>query len=256
MKKRLLIAVLALTMTAGCGTLIPKRVELGQDKVERMPVASSAELEKQRRAAAMAEEQAKKTLDAALGVDAPVSVTQPAQATVDLTDALAKSVGPPKNPIRPTDSTHAVANELRSAVAKLTIRLDEFRADNDKNIGKKIEGTGWLQVPYFIWLGGFLVVGFVGFILLGVAWSFVKMYAMSNPPVQLGVNAVQLGSNFLKKAVGEIAKGGERFKQAVEREVEDPALQARIKNLFRVEHERAQSSEVQELVKQITPKGL
>jgi hypothetical protein len=221
-----------------------------------MPVASSAELEKQRRAAAMAEEQAKKTLDAALGVDAPVSVTQPAQATVDLTDALAKSVGPPKNPIRPTDSTHAVANELRSAVAKLTIRMDEFRADNDKNIGKKIEGTGWLQVPYFIWLGGFLVVGFVGFILLGVAWSFVKMYAMSNPPVQLGVNAVQLGSNFLKKAVGEIAKGGERFKQAVEREVEDPALQARIKNLFRVEHERAQSSEVQELVKQITPKGL
>jgi len=251
--KKLLTILLALTLT-GCGTLIPKRVELGQDKVEKVPVASATELEKQRRAAAMAEEQAQKTLDAAIGVDAPVCVTQPAAATVDLTDALAKSVGPPKNPIQPNEDPHKVANDLRSAVAKLNARLDEFKADNDKNAGKKIEGTGWLQVPYFIWLGGFLLVAFVGFILLGVAWTFVKMYAMSNPPVQLGVNAVQLGANFLKKAVGEITKGGEKFKQAVEREVKDPALQARIKDLFRVEHERAQSSDVQELVQAITLK--
>jgi len=244
---------MVLTLT-GCGTLIPKRVELGQDKVERVPVASAAELEKQRRAAAMAEEQAQKTLGAALGIDAPVCVLEPAKATVDLTDAIAKSVGPPKSPIKPNEDPHAVANDLRSAVAKLNARLDEFKSDNDKNAGKKIEGTGWLQVPYFIWLGGFLVVGFVGLIVLGVAWSFVKMYAMSNPPVQLGVNAVQMGANFLKKAVGEIAKGGEKFKRAVEREVQDPALQAKIKELFRVEHERAQSSEVQELVKAITPK--
>jgi hypothetical protein len=252
MRKALAI-LLALALT-GCGTLIPKRVELGQDKVEKVPVASATELEKQRRAAAMAEEQANKTLEAAIGVDAPVCVTEPAKATVDLTDAVAKSVGPPKNPIQPNEDPHKVANDLRSAIAKLNARLDDFKADNDKNAGKKIEGTGWLQVPYFIWLGGFLLVAFVGLVLFGVAWSFVKMYAMSNPPVQLGVNAVQMGANFLKKAVGEITKGGERFKQAVEREVQDPALQARIKELFRVEHERAQSSEVQELVKAITPK--
>jgi hypothetical protein len=251
--KKLLTLLLALTLT-GCGTLIPKRVELGQDKVERVPVASATELEKQRRAAAMAEEQAQKTLDAAIGVDAPVCVTEPARATADLTDAVAKSVGPPKTPIQPNEDPHKVANDLRSAVAKLNARLDDFKADNDKNAGKKIEDTGWLKVPYFLWLGGFLVVGFVGLIVLGVAWSFVKMYAMSNPPVQLGVNAVQMGANFLKKAVGEIAKGGEKFKAAVEREVQDPALQAKIKDLFRVEHERAQSSEVQELVKAITPK--
>lgn len=253
MKKALISAGLALLMT-GCGTLIPKRVELGQDKVERVPVAKPSELEKQRRAAAMAEEQAQKTLDAAIGVDAPVCVTVPAAAVVDLTDAVSKSVGPPKEPIKPNEDPHKVANDLRSAVAKLNARLDEFKADNDKNAGKSIEGTGWLQVPYFVWLGGFLVFGFIGLIVLGVLWTILKMYAMSNPPVQLGVNAVQMGANFLKKAVGEITKGGEKFKERLEKEVTDPALVAKVKEIFRIEHERAQSSDVQALIQQITPK--
>lgn len=252
--KKLLIVLLALTLT-GCGTLIPKRVELGQDKVKVVPEAKPAEVEKQRRAAAMAEEQARRTLDAAIGVDAPVCVTEPAKATVDLTDAVAKSVGPPKEPIAPNEDAHKVANDLRSAVAKLNERLLEFKQDNNVNAGKKIEGTGWLQVPYFVWLGGFLIFAFVGVIILGVLWTFLKMYAMSNPPVQLGVNAVQMGANFLKKAVGEVTKGGERFKERLGEVVTDPNLQAKIKEVFRVEHERAQSGDVQELVKQITKKA-
>jgi hypothetical protein len=242
-----------LAVLPGCG-LIPKRVELFQDKVRTVPEMKQSDKEIQRQVAQRAEEKARETYDASVATGSDASVVLPAAETVLLTDAVSESVGPPVHPASKNDTSAELIAELRTSIANLTRRMDDFKQDNNENAGKKIEGTGLLQIPYFVWLGGFLVFAFVGFIVLTVLWSFVKMAAVANPPVQLGVSAAQLSANFLKRSLAEVLKGGEEFKSRVVQAVDDPALQARIRELFREEHMKAQSGDVQDLVKQLTRK--
>ena len=91
-----------------------------------------------------------------------------------------------------------------------------------------------------------------GFIILGVAWAALKVFAISNPPLALGLNAVQLGARGATSLAGQLLKGGEKFKARLATEVSDPALQAKIQQIFRDEHEKAQSPEAQILVKHLT----
>jgi hypothetical protein len=253
--KTLLVLGLSFTLV-GCSSLIPKRVEFFQDKVEAVPEMKASEKETQRRAAQRAEEKSRETLSAALGTQADSSVVRPAAETVLLTDAVAESVGPPLRPASDSQSSEALAQELRSQIAALNKRLDAYREDAEKNLGKKIEGSGLFSVPYFVWLGGFLVLAFFGFILLAVLWSFVKLYALSNPPVQLGVSAVQTSANFLKRALSEVAEGGEAFKESILSEVNDPELQKAIKELFKTNHLNKQSRDTQELIRAMTRKEI
>jgi hypothetical protein len=248
--KNFFLALLLVGLT-GCGTLIPKRVEFGQDKVKAVPTQTDREKETQRRAAALAAQKARETREAALTNNAPPAVTVPARDTEALTEAVSESLGPPKHD--PSgDDPQALAAELRVAIAKLNARLDSFRDKNDENIGKKIEGTGFLQIPYFVWLLMVVVVGFVGLILLGIGWSFLKMFAMSNPPVALGVNAVAMGGKLTARAVSQLIKGGEAFKDALGGVVSDPALLERVKELFRTSHKAAQDEHLQDAVKELT----
>lgn len=244
-----LLGLSALLLT-GCGTLFPKPVEFGQDKVQRFPVLKDSERETQRQAAHRAKEEAARTLQAALNEGSSPLVIEPAVATTRLTDSVSLSLGPPKS--IPNDTSEILARKLELAIAKLNYRIDEFRLDNDQNAGKKIEGTGWLSVPYFVWLGGFLLVGFLGLIVIGVAWTALKAFAMTNPPLALGVNAVQLGARGATALAGQLLKGGEKFKERVVQEIEDPALVERIKEIFRDEHEKAQSPENHQIVKHLT----
>lgn len=249
--KKLFTILLVCAMT-GCGTLIPKRVEFFQDKVHQFPEQSASEREIQRQAAQRAEEKAREMLSEAYKELASPKVTEPGEEVVDLTGAVASSLGPPRHPsTKPSDE---LADSLRSAVAKLNTRIDEFRKENNENTGKKIEGTGLFSVPYFLWIAIVGVLFFVGLLIAGVLWTFFKMFAASNPPVQLGLGAVQLGAGFLKRAVGEVAKGGEAFKDALMKKVSDPKLQEELKELFRIEHERSQSADTQALLKEITKK--
>jgi hypothetical protein len=250
MKQFLAIGLAALL--AGCGTLIPKRVEFFQDKVKTFPEQKAKETETQREAAKMASEKATETLVAAVSAGASTKVTEPAKDTMILTESVSRSLGPPQSPS--VDPAAVLALKLDAAVAKLNTRIDDFKKDSNENAGKKIEGTGLFSVPYFIWIGMVLVFVFIGFILLAVLWSFIKMYALSNPPLQLGMNAVKAGSGFLKKALVEVTKGGEEFKDRVLAEVKDPEIQAQIKKMFKIEHERAQSSDTKAFVKQLTSK--
>jgi hypothetical protein len=254
-KQFLTVILLAGALGAGCSTLIPKKVELFQDKVATVPEPKPRELEVQRQAAQRAHEKAREALDAAFDTQAAPQVVVPVQEVEKLTEAVSVSLGPPLKPA-PTNVPSAVlATELRTAVAKLNQRMDDFKADNNENAGKKIEGTGLFQVPYFVWLGGFLLFAFIGVIVLGVLWSFVKMFAMTNPPTQLGVSAVQLGTGFVKRALSEVAKGGEEFKKRLSKTVSDPALQGQIKDLFREEQLKAQSRDTQDLLGKMTEKG-
>ena len=245
-----IIALVSVLFTSGCSTIFPKRVEFGQDKVEKFPVKKTAEQEVQRQAAQRAKEEAAKTLEAAIEEETSPAVVEPAKATARLTDSVSDSLGPPLHPSAVTSAE--LARALDAAMAKLNKRIDGFKKDNDENIGKKIEGTGWLSVPYFIWVGILAALGFVGFIVLGVAWAALKVFAISNPPLALGLNAVQLGARGATSLAGQLLKGGEKFKARLATEVSDPALQAKIQQIFRDEHEKAQSPEAQILVKHLT----
>lgn len=246
--------IAALAVFAGCGTLIPKKVELFQDKVAEFPESKPKEAEVQRQAAFRAHEKAREALDAAFDTQASPSVIVPVQEVENLTGAVSESLGPPVKPAPATVSSDALATELRTAIAKLNQRLDDFKQENNANAGKKIEGTGLFQVPYFVWLGGALLLGFIGVIVLGVLWTFLKMFAMTNPPAQLGVQAVQLGTGFVKRALSEVAAGGEQFKNKLTQAVTDPQLQIKIQELFRDEHMKAQSRDTQLLLQAMTEK--
>jgi hypothetical protein len=249
--KNFLLALMLAGLTAGCGTLIPKRVEFGQDKVRVMPEPTDREKEILRRAAALAAEKARETREAAVTNDSPPAVTVPAHAAEVLTEAVSESLGPPKHDPAGEDP-QKLAADLRAALAKLNARLESFRGKNDENVGKKIEGTGFLQIPYFVWLLMVVAVGFVGLILLGIGWSFLKMFAMSNPPVALGVGAVQMGGKLTARAVSQLIKGGEEFKKALGGVVSDPKTLKKVRELFTGSHRAAQDEQLQGVVKELT----
>lgn len=228
----------------GCRMLLPKQVELGQDKVEPFPVAKAREVEVQRQAAQRAAEKAEETLRAALIEQSSPAVVQPAKETSVLTDSVSRSLGPPNSPSLAT--SEALARKLDHAVAKLNERIDDFRKDNDKNVGKKIEDTGIIKVGYFsMWLAIIAV--------LVLIWLGVKIYGIFNPIVGVGTNVVgRVSSSVVHRALGEVAEGGEKFKDFLKRSEVSEEVKARVMQIFQEAHERAQSRDVQTLVKRMT----
>ena len=140
---------------------------------------------------------------------------------------------------------------MEATLAKLNSRIDDFREDNDRDVGKKIEGTGFLQVPYFVWLLIVAAVGFVGIIILGVLWTALKAYGMSNPPVALGLQAVELGGKATAKLASQLVKGGESFKDRIEKTITDSKVKEQVLGLFSSAHKEAQSPENQAVIKEL-----
>lgn len=254
MKKFLSLVVLTTFLLAGCSSLIPKRVELGQDTVEKVPVAKSSERETQRQAAQRAALRAHDTLRAAILEDSSPAVVSPAAETTVIAGAVSRSLGPPMNPS--TDSTEVLARKLDSAIAALNKRLDSFREDNDKNSGKKIEGTGFLQIPYIVWLGGAFVLFIIILVAVGIGWTLLKMYALSNPPVALGLKAVQTGGALAAKAVGQLVGGGEKFKGWLKTELPNVSdeVKRQVEELFISAHKESSDETVRDVVKELVRK--
>lgn len=247
MKK--LFCLLLLVSLTGC-SLVPKRVELFQDKVQKVPEYRSSERETQRQTAALAAKRADETLVAAVANDSPVAVVAPAADAAVLTKSVSTSLGPPSSPW--TGEALALATKLDHSVAALNKRLDEFKEDNNDNAGKKIEGTGLFQVPYFVWLGGAAVICFVGFLLLSVLWGAVKVFALTNPPVALGLNAARLATSTVSKGLSQLIQGGENFKEAVTSKFGSSEVAEQVLELFRHEHEKAQDVDVRTAVEHLT----
>lgn len=224
-------------------------MEFFQDKVEKVPTAKRAEKETQRQAAQRAAEKADETLNAALLEDASPAVVEPAKETEKLTDAVSRSLGPPISPAKET--SEALAEKLDKAVAKLNQRLDEFREESDKNAGKKIEGTGLVKVPYFLWLG---IVGAVIFVIYIVLKTFVNVAAAGSPPVALGLTAVRAGGKVASAAVGQLVAGGVKFKNWLKTETPELSDEARkkIEDLFNSAHKESQDTAVREVVDKLT----
>lgn len=242
MKRALVIIALVSSLFTGCSSLFPKKVEFFQDKVERFPVAKGSEREIQRQAAQQAAEKAEQTLNAALTEGSTPAVVEPAKDTAKLTDSVSRSLGPPVSPS--TDPSAVLSRKLDHAIAKLNQRLDDFKADNDKNVGHKIEDTGLLKVPYFAWLG---IVGAAIFVVYLVLKTVVNVAAAGNPAVSLGLNAVQLGGRGAAALAKEVIKGGEVFRKRLAEEM--PEVQAKVEQLFVDSQRQAQSPSNQDAVK-------
>lgn len=239
-----LFVAVALVFTSGCSVLLPKKVEFFQDKVATFPEAKLSEKETQRQAAAMAAVKAEQVLLAAVSNHVPESVVSPAKDVAVLTEAVALSVGPPAKPWGGTATN--LAAKLDSSVASLNRRVDSFKADNNSNAGKKIEGTGVFQVGYFsmlaVLLGG-----------LALLWVGLKLYGLVNPVVGLGTNVVgRVASTALNKAVAEVTEGGEWFKEYLAESDLDDQIKSKVKELFSRAHVEAQSRDTQALVERLT----
>lgn len=241
--KKLFTALLAMALLTGCSTLVPKRVEIGQDKVAPFPRPNSSEEEVKRQAAARAAEKAREAEKVAQGTPAET----PAHDAAVISEALGRNVGPPKNPFDGTPND--LVKALDKQTAKYDSRLREFAHDNDVNQGKKIEGTGWLSVPYFIWIGGFALIVAAGYAALKLA---LGLAGAANPGVSLGLNAVGMGGRLLSKAFSQVVRGGQLFKKSLDDELDDPELKQKVLDLFAKAQDHAQDEPVRDAVKKLT----
>jgi hypothetical protein len=249
MKKSLLLSVLSLSLVlSGCGTLLPKPVELFQKKVQKMPEATDTQRELQREAAKLAKDKASQVVDAALSEGSSTNIVAPARDAEKLTDAVSTSLGPPLKPAKVP--APVLADKLNSAVAKLDVKVEKFAAVNDSEAGKKIEGTGLMQIPYFLWIGCIALVGFIAYHLIkGLAGVSA---AAGQPEGIAALGVLNVASSVAAKGFAQMVKGGENFKNWVTKEVTDPALQSKILGAFRTYHTGAQDQDVQATIKQLT----
>lgn len=241
MKNLLLLTTLAFSLV-GC-SLIPKKVEFFQDKVHKFPQPTAKQEEFQRQAAALAKQRAAQVVDEALKENASPYVLAPARDTEKLTDAVSTSLGPP---INASTDVASVANGLNHAVAKHNNSVEAFAEKNDKDAGKKIEGTGLLQIPYFVYLGGIIALVFIGRLILK---DILAVAAAANPGAAVAVGGLNIAGSVASKALKQIVMGGKDFLTWVENEVKDPALKAQITGAFIANHQTAQDEDVQTLVK-------
>jgi hypothetical protein len=238
----------ALSLT-GCGTLIPKRVELFQDKVKEFPEHAEYAKELQRQLVQRLQARSTQTVQAALLSNAGPNVLVPAKEVQELARAEAAFVGPPEKRASETTSSGLLARKLETSVARFNQDIEDFRVNNNENAGKKIEGTGLIRVPYLLWIGGIaallFVAYFVGKIMLSIA-------AVAHPGAALGLNVVNAASGVVTKGFSQLVKGGENFKDWIADEIQDVGLRQKILDAFRVKHEQAQDDEVQNTVRAIT----
>lgn len=244
----LLVAVLSLVLS-GCGSLMPKKVEFFQDKVKTFPEQSPELVELERQALYRAHDKTVQVLAAAAKEQSSTNVVAPAKEAAKLTEAVAVTMGPPAKPAGPSVTSEKLAQKLESAVAEYNKEVQEFRLDNNVNAGKKIEGTGLIQISYFAWAGGVIAVIAVLFLLLKL---FLSVASVANPAAAVGLNMVSAAGSVVSKGFSQLVKGGEKFKERIEKEISDPALKQKILDTFRAEHMGAQDQEVQNVVQTIT----
>lgn len=244
MAKLLFTALVVLFLSVGCG-IMPKRVELGQEKVRRFPVHKASQTEAERQAVALAGQKAREAEKLALDDSSDAAV--PAGESAELSEAVGRSLGPPLSPW--SGETKALALRLDTLTAKYNRLLLDFQRENDQNAGKRIEGTGFLQVPYFLWVGGIFAVGWILWMLLK---AFVTVAGAANPGVAVGLKVAQVGGKVLSRGFSQVLKGGEEFKNWAKKEISDVDIQDKVLQAFRRTHETAQDDDVKQLVQKLT----
>lgn len=250
--KRTITIACTITLAAlltGCGTLVPKQVEFFQDKVEKYPEPSPALREQMRQAVYRAHEKATEVVQVAVKEQASTNIVTPAKEVEKLTEAVSFSLGPPENPPMIGMVSEEIAYKLEKSVARLNTKIENFKADNNENIGKKIEGTGIVQIPYIWYIGGILAAVFLLFVVGKIA---LTVMAAANPAATIGLGVVNAAQSVVTKGFSQLIKGGENFKNWVNKEISDPALKDQVLAAFRATHQQAQDFDVQSTVRAVT----
>jgi hypothetical protein len=238
------VGLALLLAVAGCGTLLPKRVEFFQKKVKPLPEATPRQVERLKQAAYAAEKSATATVEAATRESCSTNVLGPARSTERLTSAVSLSLGPPKSPAR-GDGT-ALADQVVKDVAELNSNVAAYREKLDPLVGKKIEGTGWFQIGYVTYIG--VIIG-----ILALIWVALKIYGTINPVVGLGTQVFgRVSSSIAAQGFSELVKGGQEFKKYLAESGLDAAVQAKVLDLFTRAHKETQTpASTQVLVKNL-----
>lgn len=240
------IAILLLVVSlTGCSSLIPRRVEFFQDKVQKFPEQTAKHRESERQAVALAAVKAREA--ERIATDDDSAAAKPAGEAAQLSEATSRSLGPPETPWK--KDVAQLVERLDKTVAQFNDRLLDFKKDNNENVGKKIEGSGAFGLPYFVWL---FVVGSVVLVIFFLVRTFLHVAALGSPPVAAGLAVIQAGGKVASKAVGELVKGGENFKNYVKENWQDLRTKQEILDAFKIQHERAQSVDVQNVVNELT----
>lgn len=238
-----IITIALASLLTGC-SLIPKSVEFGQKKVKSFPSHPVAQLESERQAVALAAVRAREAEKIAEADDSLAAV--PAGDAAELSEAVGRSLGPPANAW--SGDVTALSAKLDGLTAKYNKLLDKFADRNDEFAGKKIEGTGFLQIPYFVYIGVIFVVGWIIWMLLK---TFANVAGAANPGVAVGLKVAQVGGRALSRGFSQLIKGGQSFKEKIATEVTDPALRDKILETFRVSHQTHQDNDVQSLIQKL-----
>lgn len=243
---RLFRATLLLSLTllfSSCG-LLPGRVEFFQEKVQAIPEMSEAGVERQKQAAKLVAERTQAAKEAAILTDADISVAVPITEAAVVSRGLSVSLGPPKRPF--TSEPAKLAAKLETDRAKTDEEIDDARDDQSEFVGKKIEGTGFFSFGYFTWLA--ICAGGVFLVYAGL-----KVAGIFYPPVGAGLAITErISSKLAAKGLSQAAEGVEEFKRNLDNA--RTYTNVEIKRLLGDSLMKKQDSEVQQLIRRLTPK--
>lgn len=245
--KSILLALTIAICFSGCG-LLPKKVEFFQDKVKAVPEKTEATQEHERQAAQYVASEIKKTSEAVNGLNITnPAVTIPLENANTVAPALSLSLGPPVHawPTNRTDASEVLASTLTTELARLNKKIDDYRNDVEKNVGKKIEGSGAFQIGYFSYVA--LIGG-----LFAAVFVVLKIIASVNPPVAVGMKVAQMGGKFVAKGFSELVDAGEHFKDMVAESTAATFTKEEIIKLFSTAHAAKQSRDTQDVIKSLT----
>jgi hypothetical protein len=239
----ILLSLLLLSTTAGC-KLLPGRVEYFQKEVKSIPELGQSAVQRQKQGAAYVADKTRATREAAIAAEAPASVLVPAAEAAVVADGLAVSLGPPTSPY--SGSGTNLAARLEKDRAQVDQQIDKQREKQEPLVGKKIEGTGLVNMSYFTQIG----------ILLGLAflvWAGLKAYGLFNPLVGTGLAvAERVSGKVAAKAVATTFTGIEHFKELLQ---EGAAYSKdQIKELLSTALQKRQDQDVQKLARRLTHK--
>lgn len=242
-KKILPLFVGALLLCNGCA-LIPHSVEFFQRKVKAVPEKSESDKNHDRQAAARIHELTEEARIAAINEGASTNVLGPIIGANDLSGALSVSLGPPIRPYFWSDDS--LGGLLVHNRAELDRDIQEYADAVQKDVGKKIEGTGLIRLPYFAFAGGVFLVFFL-------LWQGIKLYGIVNPVVGTAAGAIgRVSSTILHTGFSELVTGGEQFKSWIQNSGLAADLKAEIINGFNIAHQTQQSPATQAVVDKLT----
>jgi hypothetical protein len=205
----ILLLIVGLLLTSGCG-LMPQRVEYFQRKVEAVPAKPAALVEAEKQGARLTSDLVEAARIAAWAEAASTNVLDPLNGAYPVALAVSGSMGQPAS--RWQGEPEVLADRIDSRSAKLDAKVEDYRDTVQRDVGKKIEGTGLIRIPWLLnaglWIGIPLVLLWVGKAALnvylpGVGGMFGRVVRVGSDTVRRGFSQTLTG---LQSAKAEIDK--------------------------------------------------